>query len=201
MPLPATFMVSAGFNRYVMFECQHIDTKNVKLKTVDYPSSNCIGSLRGDESVVETGQYINERTGGDKTPYRMVASKLNRWLEVGSQKIYEYAMEMPCLCLPIEFHQVYVGNDSKQEWHLIATPVPYNMPIPQIPSHVLKGFVNGLIAAKEICPVTMDELTLGNIAITECCHAFERGALYQIMATTLRCPTCRALLKENPVLY
>jgi len=201
MPLPANLMVSAGFNRYVLFVCEHICANNVKLKTVKWPSAQCIGSLKGDGNVMEKGEYINERVGGDNTHYTMNATKLNRWLEVGSQKIYEYTMEIPCLCLPIEFHHVYMGKDTKEEWHLLATPVPYIMPAPQIPAHVLKGFVNGLIATKETCPITMEELSLGNIGLTECYHAFERGAIYQIMATTQRCPTCRTALKENPVLY
>jgi len=195
--LPSTFMVSAGFNRYVVFTCEHVNTTYVRLKSVIRPGAQISGSLEGDGAVIESGEYINERAGGDKKYYSLKVTKLNRWLQ-GSEKIYEYTVDQPCLSLPIEFHIVYIGKDTSETWHLLAKP---NIPEPKIPPHVLKGFVNGLIAAKETCPVTMEELTLGNIAVTGCYHAFERSAIKQIMATTRLCPTCRSGLAENIGLY
>jgi hypothetical protein len=189
--LPPTFMVSAGFNRYVVFTCEHVNT-NVRLKSVIKPGSQLSGLLEGDGAVIERGEYINERLGGDKKYYSLKVVKLNRWLQ--GSKIYEYTVNDPCLCLPIEFHSVYVGKDTSETWHLLAKSVIVAQPIPP---HVLKGFVNGLIAAKETCPVTMEELTLGNIAVTGCYHAFERSTMDQIMSTTRICPTCRSPLTEN----
>lgn len=204
MPLPATLMVCAGYNRYVIFTCHHVNTMNVRLKTVIRPSFQFSGCLEGDGTVVETGEYINERVGGDKTYYKMVATKLNRWLKVGSEKIYEYTVEKSCLTLPIEYHSVYTGKDTTETWHLLVKPLPVP-PVPpvtqsKLPTHVLKGFVDGLIAAKESCPVTMEELSLGNIAMTGCYHAFERSAVQQIMNTSRLCPTCRSTLSAENII-
>jgi hypothetical protein len=96
-----------------------------------------------------------------------------------------------------------MGKDTPETWHFLAKPraLPETLVVQPIPPHVLKGFVAGLIAAKENCPVTMEPLTLGNIAITGCYHAFEREVIKQIMATTRVCPSCRAGLAENIGLY
>jgi hypothetical protein len=193
--LPPTLMVSAGYNRFVVFTCEHVDTTNVRLKTVIRPGAQFAGIIEGDGDIIRYENYINQRVGGDKTFYNMATTRLNRWLRVGSEKIYEYKLDKPCLSLPIEFYDVYMGKDTTENWHLLAKPkIPVAQPIPP---HVLKGFVAGLIAAKETCPVTMEELTLGNIAVTGCYHAFERSTMDQIMSTTRICPTCRSPLTEN----
>lgn len=197
--LPTTLMVSAGYNRYVVFTCEHVNMKNVKLKTVIRPGAQFSGVIEGDGGVIGSVEYINERVGGDKKYYTLKATKLNRWLLLASEKIYEYSVNDPCLSLPVEFYNVYMGKDTTETWHFLAkTTVPV---VPKIPPHVLKGFVAGLIAAKETCPVTMEELSLGNIAVTGCYHAFERSTITQIMKTTRVCPTCRAGLHENIGLY
>ena len=196
--LPSTLMVSAGFNRYVIFTCEHVNT-NVKLKSVIKPGSQFSGPLEGDGAIMERGEYINERVGGDKKYYNLKVVKLNRWIRVGSEKIYEYTVDQPCLSLPIEFHGVYVGKDTTETWHMLIKTIAVAQP--KIPPHVLKGFVAGLIAAKETCPVTMEELSIGNIGITSCYHAFERSAIQEIMNTTRLCPSCRSSLAENIGLY
>lgn len=193
MPLPTTLMVSAGYNRFVVFTCEHVDTTNVRLKTVIRPGAQFAGIIEGDGDIIRYENYINQRVGGDKTFYNMATTRLNRWLRVGSEKIYEYKLDKPCLSLPIEFYDVYMGKDTTENWHILLKSVP----VVRIPPHVLKGFVAGLIAAKETCPVTMEELTLGNIAVTGCYHAFERSTMDQIMSTTRICPTCRSPLTEN----
>jgi hypothetical protein len=186
-------MVSAGYNRFVVFTCEHVDTTNVRLKTVIRPGAQFAGIIEGDGDIIRYENYINQRVGGDKTFYNMATTRLNRWLRVGSEKIYEYKLDKPCLSLPIEFYDVYMGKDTTENWHILLKSVP----VVRIPPHVLKGFVAGLIAAKETCPVTMEELTLGNIAVTGCYHAFERSTMDQIMSTTRICPTCRSPLTEN----
>lgn len=196
MPLPTTLMVNAGYNRFVVFTCEHVDTTNVRLKTVIRPGAQFAGIIEGDGDIIRYENYINQRVGGEKTFYNMATTRLNRWLRVGSEKIYEYKLDKPCLSLPIEFYDVYMGKDTTENWHILLKSVP----VVRIPQHVLKGFVNGLVAAKETCPVTMEPLSLGNIAVTGCYHAFERSAIEQIMATTRLCPTCRAGLAENIVL-
>ena len=194
--LPSTFMVSAAFNRYVIFTCEHVNMTYVRLKSVIRPCAQISGSLEGDGAVIESGEYINERAGGDKKYYSLKVTKLNRWIQ-SSEKIYEYTVDQPCLSLPIEFYSVYMGKDTSETWHLLVKPKAAVIVVQPIPPHVLKGFVAGLIAAKETCPVTMEELTLGNIAVTGCYHAFERSTITQIMSTTRTCPTCRSGLAEN----
>lgn len=197
MPLPATLMVSAGYNRYVVFTCEHVNTNNVRLKTVIRPGAQFGSIIEGDGAIIGYENYINQRVGGEKTFYNMATTKLNRWIRVGSEKIYEYKLDKPCVSLPIEFYDVYMGKDTTETWHLLAKPKAPVIVAQPIPPHVLKGFVAGLIAAKETCPVTMEELRLGNIAVTGCYHAFERSTIEQIMSTTRVCPTCRAGLAEN----
>jgi hypothetical protein len=64
----------------------------------------------------------------------------------------------------------------------------------KIPGHVLKAYIDGLIRDKETCPVTLEEFRLGNINVTGCGHAFEKGALDSVSV----CPMCRVnLVKEE----
>jgi predicted Zn-ribbon and HTH transcriptional regulator len=99
---------------------------------------------------------------------------------------------------------VYNALDVEMKWHIISRleydvrteeSRPVSMPeVKRIPAHVLKAYIDGLIRQKETCPVTMEEFRLGNITVTGCGHAFEKGSL----DTVSHCPLCRVnLVKEE----
>jgi hypothetical protein len=188
MQIPDQFIISAGFDRYLVFK--KVNNRLTALKKSDISLRN----LRGDGEAMESGEVGVERDSehGLKT-YITRMTRLNRWLQIMNERIYEYKVTSPCLTLPSQFYNVFTGKDLNQEWHHVIEP---QIKQPQIPPHVLKGFVNGLIVSKEICPITMDELVLGKIAITDCYHAFDRSAINEIMNSTRLCPTCRGPLRD-----
>jgi len=130
-----------------------------------------------------------------------------------------YEMTTPNLVLPDRFYDVYMGNDRRREWHFlgaefpsatVAAPRPSAPPSSlsasaapadatrleaqpqQIPRHVFKVFVEAAIAKKETCPITMEEITMENVAMTPCGHLFDKTALQMALRTRNTCPQCRA---------
>lgn len=64
----------------------------------------------------------------------------------------------------------------------------------EIPQHAIKLMLLGAIIEGEICPITTDEITIENGAITSCFHLFERTALsrwLQLPASRNMCPVCK----------
>lgn len=200
MRLPDYMLINAGFDRYLVFTRIYVNT-SVILTAIENPI-NITGLvyLLGDGAIIQSGEVNNERDSEfGKKVYTTRGALLNRWIETPLGKIYECVLESPCLTLPANFYNVYMGKDRIQAWHLILkVREPEVKKV--IPTHVLKGFVDSLIAAKDRCPVTMEPLCLGNIAVTGCYHAFERSTIEQIMATSRICPSCRAST-ENIMLY
>jgi hypothetical protein len=127
-----------------------------------------------------------------------------------------YEMTTPNMVLPDRFHAVFMGNDRRREWHFLAAefpsapagvpapPIPVHRPSAppspsslsaqpqQIPPHVFKVFVEAAIAKKETCPITMEEITMENVAMTPCGHLFDKTALQMAIRTRNTCPQCRA---------
>ena len=62
-------------------------------------------------------------------------------------------------------------------------------PAPALPSHVWKSMMEGALYRKETCPVSFEELTIGNICILPCMHCFDVGSF---SSSTKDCPLCRA---------
>lgn len=129
-----------------------------------------------------------------------------------------YEMTTPNLVLPDRFYDVYMGNDRRREWHFlgaefpsaavavaaIAVHRPSAPPSPsslssqplaqpqQIPRHIFKVFVEAAIVKKETCPITMEEISMENVAMTPCGHLFDKTALQMALRTRNTCPQCRA---------
>jgi hypothetical protein len=132
-----------------------------------------------------------------------------------------YEMTTPNLVLPDRFYDVYMGNDRRREWHFlgaefpsaavavaavavaaVAVPRPSAPPSSlssqpsaeqqQIPRHIFKVFVEAAIAKKETCPITMEEISMENVAMTPCGHLFDKTALQMALRTRNTCPQCRA---------
>ena len=197
--LPQYFIVNAGFNRYILFNSS-FEKNNVRLTPVKNPGNFIQNYINGSGGMLERNEFVNVRktSEGDKL-YTSVMEKLDMYVHMeGFGMVYRYIIEKPNLTLPVEYYNVYTGKDQVSEWHMVLTYEPPNVPnVPNVPNavtvpkYVLKGFVDSLIASKESCPVTMDELRAGDISLTACFHAFSRGSIEHIMKTTKRCPTCR----------
>jgi hypothetical protein len=64
----------------------------------------------------------------------------------------------------------------------------------EIPQHAIKLMLLGAIIEGETCPITTDEITIENGAITSCFHLFEKTALarwLQLPASRNMCPLCK----------
>jgi hypothetical protein len=126
-----------------------------------------------------------------------------------------YEMTTPNMVLPDRFYHVFMGNDRQREWHFLAAEFPAvaaapPIPVPrpsappssisasplaqpqQIPRHIFKVFVEAAIAKKDTCPITMEEITMENVAMTPCGHLFDKTALQMALRTRNTCPQCRA---------
>ena len=67
--------------------------------------------------------------------------------------------------------------------------------IQDIPQHAIKLILLGAIIEGEACPITTDEITIENGAITSCFHLFEKTALsrwLQLPASRNMCPVCKS---------
>lgn len=64
----------------------------------------------------------------------------------------------------------------------------------EIPQHAIKLILLGAIIEGETCPISTDEITIENGAITSCFHLFEKTALarwLQLPASRNMCPVCK----------
>ena len=154
--------------------------------------------------------------------YTNLVTRTSKYLSSEAHAVIPvYEMTTPNLVLPDRFYDVYMGKDKRREWHflggdfplaprtaaassLAASPAaPSAPPAPadatrlaaqpqQIPRHIFKVFVEAAIAKKETCPITMEEITMENVAMTPCGHLFDKTALQMALRTRNTCPQCRA---------
>jgi hypothetical protein len=138
-----------------------------------------------------------------------------------------YEMTTPNLVLPDQFYNVYMGNDKRREWHFLGSDFPLAPAAPrpsaapsssrpsappassapepapeqpqQIPRHIFKVFVEASIAKKEACPITLEKISMENVAMTPCGHLFDKTALQVSLRTRNTCPQCRARVTTGSV--
>jgi hypothetical protein len=60
-----------------------------------------------------------------------------------------------------------------------------------LPKHVAEMIANDAVAREEVCPITMDPITLETCAVTSCFHVFERDALAMWHVANNTCPVCK----------
>ena len=198
--LPQYLIVNAGYNRYVLFE-PSFEKNHVRMTPVKNPRNRIQTTfMNGTGGMLQRDEYVHVRkTSEGDMLYTTIMEKLDMYVNTDAfGKIYRYILEKPNLTLPVEYYNVYTGKDQASEWHIVLTYEPpkviTNVITTVVPKYVLKGFVDSLITSKESCPITMDELTAGDVSLTKCFHAFSRGSIEHIMKTTKRCPTCRTEL-------
>ena len=68
---------------------------------------------------------------------------------------------------------------------------PEQQPQPQVPQHVVNGYIESVIQKKELCPILMTELTLTTTSMTPCGHCISKDSLITWFQTKNACPVCR----------
>lgn len=220
--LPDRILICAGGDKYILFTTSYVNriyegnpVTCVKLTPLRPVQGLLSGSPSSAERVLETFIERDSSRHGAKI-YPCSIGRTNVHTE---GRIYVYTITRPLIVLHSLYYQVYKGLDKQMKWHVrfnyqmpesrplvipeietpeIQTPEiqapEIQTPEIRIPSHVLKGYIDGLIATKQTCPITMEEFCLGNITVTGCGHAFEKGSLDSVSV----CPLCRVnLVKEE----
>jgi hypothetical protein len=68
-----------------------------------------------------------------------------------------------------------------------------------MPKHISRLVAQDAIARNEICPITMDPITIETCSVTSCFHVFERDALALWHVTNKTCPVCKQDCAVNVV--
>ena len=175
----------------------------VKLKAVK--NSGLEGFLHTGSDARRTITTYVERDSARHGPriYKCQIEKTSWYLQ-SQERIYVYSFN-PNLVLPSIVYHVKNGRYLDMNWHLeLNVEVPEVPDVPDVPDvqlkipiHVLKLYIDGLIRNNETCPITMEELKLGNISVTGCGHAFEKGSLDRV----LLCPICRMSLSKEDYIH
>jgi hypothetical protein len=203
--LPSRILVEAG-DKYILLTTESVSriyegrtVGCVKLKAVK--DSGLVGSLRTGSQVRRVFTTFVERDSTRHGPkiYKCQIEKKNTYLQA-QERIYVYSFN-PIIVLPSIVYHIKHGRYLDMNWHLHLeaheVPLPEVLEDPEvqvkIPRHVLKWYIDGLLAAKEVCPITMEEFSLGNITVTGCGHAFQKGSL----DTVASCPLCRVTLRKE----
>jgi hypothetical protein len=210
--LPSRILVEAG-DKYILLTTESVSriyegrtVDCVKLKAVK--DSGLVGSLRTGSQVRRVFTTFVERDSTRHGPkiYKCQIEKTSSYLQA-QERIYVYSFN-PIIVLPSIVYHIKHGRYLDMNWHLdldleapevplLEVPLPEVLEDPEvqvkIPRHVLKWYIDGLLAAKEVCPITMEEFSLGNITVTGCGHAFQKGSL----DTVASCPLCRVTLRKE----
>jgi hypothetical protein len=62
--------------------------------------------------------------------------------------------------------------------------------IPVLPSHVINGWLKNC-AATEVCPITLDQMTVDDICATPCYHSMSYSSGLEWIRENSSCPVCR----------
>jgi hypothetical protein len=75
-----------------------------------------------------------------------------------------------------------------------TVPPPLQPVIDVIPQHAIKLILLGALIEGEICPITTNDITLENGAVTTCFHLFDKDAINRWLnspASRRECPVCK----------
>ena len=204
--IPPLVILNAGDDRYVLLSLSLQDSKYVQAKVVDNSKYLFTSAeWRSDGLEGQPKNYIFRRVSSRSATPKDYASTLRKTINYvivpWHEPIYIYTMTYSGVILPSTYFRVFRNDDTEVKWHFKkpssfagASPVPAPA---KIPSHIIVGFVESAIQKKEVCPITLDALVMGNIAMTSCGHLFEKQGLLNMLRSTTACPTCRALIKQE----
>jgi hypothetical protein len=210
--IPPLVILNAGDDRYVLLSLSLQDSKYVQAKVVDNSKYLFTSAeWRSDGLEGQPKNYIFRRVSSRSATTKDYASTLRKTINYlivpWHEPIYIYTMTYSGVILPSTYFRVFRNDDTEEKWHFKkpsasssaeASPALPPVPAPaKIPSHIILGFVESAIQKKEICPITLDALVMGNIAMTSCGHLFEKQGLLNMLSSTTACPTCRAPIKQE----
>lgn len=202
--LPALIILKAAEDRHVLIslarvnelvEATIIDNSKYLFTTSEWRSD-------GIEGLPEDYKFrrISSRSAEVKL-YTSTLYKTNNYVIIPwHDPIHIYTMKYPGVILPSAYFRVFKNEDSDEKWHfkkpsllspVEREPTPVQVPA-KIPSHIVRCFVESAIQKNEVCPITLDALVMGNIAMTPCGHLFEKEALVSSLSSSNVCPNCRA---------
>jgi len=209
LPMHATLIIlKAAEDRHVLVSLARVNglVEASIVHNSKYLFSNAEWRSDGIEGLPEdyTFRRISSRSAEAKI-YSSTLCKTNNYLIIPwHEAIHIYTMKYPGVILPSTYFRVFKNEDTANKWHFKKPLSPEREPpstvptVPaKIPSHIVRGFIESAIQKKEVCPITLDALVMGNVAMTSCGHLFEKQAVVSYLTTFKICPTCRAAVEPH----
>lgn len=98
----------------------------------------------------------------------------------------------------------FLTNYTPEGVEKVAIPLPKTEYISvggcSIPKRVLQGYVESLVAKKETCPITMDELTVETACVSPCYHVMSFEGAQGWVQAHKSCPICRSACLEGDLI-
>jgi hypothetical protein len=220
--LPSLVILKANEDRYVLLSLSihsssYIDA--VLVENSKYLFTNAEWRTDGLAGLPQTYIFrrVSSRSPQPKT-YNSTLCKTSGYLIVSwHEPIHIYTMTYSGISLPSTYFKVFKDRDQGGRWHF-KKPLPGALPaaapapaapapvvatpptIVKIPSHIVRGFVESAIQKKEVCPITLEPLVMGHVAMTSCGHLFNTEAIMNMLKENTSCPSCRCVIKDDLVL-
>jgi hypothetical protein len=204
--IPSLVILKVAEDRHVLVSFSVVD-EYVEAKVVDNSKYLFnVAEWRSDGLEGRPQDYNFKRISTRSEPkiYISTLSKTSNYVIVPwHEPIHIYKMKYSGVILPSAYFKVFKGEDAEERWHFKkpsapSPSVPVSPPtFTKIPSHIVNAFIESAIQKKEACPITLDTLVMGNVAMTPCGHLFERQALVDSIHTNAICPNCRAPVKQE----
>ena len=207
---PSLIIVKAAEDRHCLISLSIVD-RCMEATVVDnskYLFTNAEWRSDGLEGRPEDYMFRRISSRSEPKYYPTTLSKTNKYVIVPwHDPIHIYKVKYSGVILPSSYFRVYEGKDTSERWHFkkpsstsgALSSGPSEAPLTQvkIPSHIVRCFVESAIQKKEVCPITLDTLVMGNVSMTSCGHLFERQALASCLSTSNICPSCRSDVNED----
>jgi len=211
---PSLIIVKAAEDRHCLLSLSIVD-RCMEASVVDnskYLFTNAEWRSDGLEGRPEDYRFRRISSRSEPKYYPTTLCKTNNYVIVNwHEPIHIYKIKYSGVILPSTYYRVFKNEDSAERWHFKkpsgaagaagAAGQSPSITVTQakIPSHIVRGFVESAIQKKEICPITLDALVMGNVAMTSCGHLFEKEALINAITNSNVCPNCRADVKEGDI--
>lgn len=224
MSLPPFIILRANDDRYVLLNVSHVtrfidnvEKTCLKFDVVNEPQNMLNGRWKTARVESSALNYTCERVSsrGPTKYYNTLMHKMPNYIELSWGSVHEYNMTSPNQILSSKFYRVVMNEDRNVKWHFkkasLLTQPQQNQPLHQqvqpmnnqtkIPNHIFRVYLQDAITRNEVCPITMEPLTM-NAGLTNCGHLFNKDAL--LMATRgspncSLCPICRAPVREQDI--
>jgi hypothetical protein len=203
--LPSYIILKANEDRHVLLTLSVVEDYIEAIVVDNSKYLFSVAEWRSDGIEGQPENCMFKRISSRTAPkiYRSILVKTSSYIIVPwHEPIYIYTMTHSGVILPSSYFKVFKGGDINEKWHF-RKPLPLPLHLPKqtkIPSHIVRGFVESAINKKEVCPISLDALVMGHVAMTTCGHLFEKEALMNAINTSCpTCPTCRAVIKEYDI--